>query len=332
MLKKNNILITGGLGFIGSNLAKIILKKNLASNCILLDSYTGFINPLKDYFNDYRKFRFDKDKRIIIERGDASNFKLVLRILEKYKPSIIFHASAVPVAKLENITGQECRIGSVDTTTNILECLNYFQSKKKSKFKRFVYFSSSMVYGDFKKKKAHETDETNPKEIYGTMKLAGEAITKGLCNFYNIPYTIIRPSAVYGPTDMNQRVTQIFLEKAIKGETLTINGKDEKLDFTFVEDLANGAILAALSKKAINQTFNITFGKAMTLYQYVKMLSKYFPRLNYIFKERDHQRPKRGTLSISKAKKLLNYKPYFNLEKGMKKYVEFAKSFVEDKK
>ena len=70
----------------------------------------------------------------------------------------------------------------------------------------------------------------------------------------------------------------------------------------------------------------------MTLYQYVKILTKYFPRLKYIFKERDHQRPKRGTLSISKAKKLLNYKPHFNLEKGMKKYVEFAKSFKEVKK
>ena len=63
-----------------------------------------------------------------------------------------------------------------------------------------------MIYGDFKIKNIHENIEANPKEIYGTMKHAGEIITKGLCNYYNIPYTIIRPSAVYGPTDMNQRV------------------------------------------------------------------------------------------------------------------------------
>ena len=151
MSKKNNILITGGIGFIGSNLAKIILKKKIASKCILLDSYTGFINPLKDYFNDFRKFRFDKDKRIIIERGDASNFKLVLRILEKYKPTIIFHASAVPVAKLDNITGQECRRGSIDTTTNILECLNYFQSMKKLSFKDLCISRQAWFTGISKK-------------------------------------------------------------------------------------------------------------------------------------------------------------------------------------
>ena len=72
---------------------------------------------------------------------------------------------------------------------------------------------------------------------------------------------------------MNQRVTQIFLEKALKGEKLKIQGKDEKLDFTFVEDLAEGCVLAAKSKKAENNTFNITFGKAQTLYKYVKILS-----------------------------------------------------------
>ena len=130
-----------------------------------------------------------------------------------------------------------------------------------------------MVYGDFKKNKAYEYDNLKPIEIYGTMKLAGEIVTKGLCAFYNIPYTIIRPSAVYGPTDMNNRVTQIFINKALKGEIINIQGKNEKLDFTFAEDLASGCILASTQKKGENQIFNITYGKSETLLKFVKVVS-----------------------------------------------------------
>ncbi len=316
-------LVTGGLGFIGSNLVKILLKRKIVSRCIILDSFTGFINPLKDNFSDLRKYRFKEKKNIIIERGDAKDFRLIYKILNLYKPKLIFHTAAIPLSKIENLNANESKMGSVDTTTNILECINFFQNKKKYKINRFVYISSSMVYGDFKKNKVSEIDKLSPKEIYGTMKLGGEIVTKGLCKFYNIPFTIIRPSAVYGPTDMNNRVSQIFIEKAQKGQTIKIQGKDEKLDFTFVEDLANGCILAATKKNGVNETFNITYGKAETLYKFVKVLSKHFRKLKYKIEKRDSFRPKRGTLSINKAKRLLNYKPIYNLEKGIKKYLDF---------
>jgi len=319
-------LITGGLGFIGSNLVKLLLRKKKVSRCVILDSFSGFINPLKETFIDLRKYRFNDTKNIIVERGDAKDFRLIYKILNLYRPKYIFHTAAVPLAKIDNLNANESKNGSVDTTTNILECVNFFKSQKKYNIKRFVYFSSSMVYGDFKKNRVSEKDELNPKEIYGTMKLAGEIVTKGLCRFYKIPYTIIRPSAVYGPTDMNNRVSQIFIEKALKGEKINIQGKNEKLDFTFVEDLANGCILAATQKKGENSIFNITYGKGETLYKFVKILSKYFDDLKFKIKKRDNFRPKRGTLSINKARKLLKYKPYYNLERGVKKYIEFIES------
>lgn len=322
----NIALVTGGLGFVGSNLAKKLLKKKIVKKCVLLDSFTGFVNPLKDTYQDLRKYRFRDINNIIIERGDAKDSKLIYKILDLYKPELIFHTAAVPLAKIDNLNSNESKEGSVDTTTNILESVNFFKSRKNYKLKRFVYFSSSMVYGDFKKSKAYETDALNPKEIYGTMKMAGEIVTKGLCGFYKIPYTIIRPSAVYGPTDMNNRVSQIFIEKALKNKTISIQGKNEKLDFTFVEDLANGCILAATKKNGINNTFNITYGKAETLYKFIKILSKHFKNLKYIIKKRDSFRPKRGTLSIKKARKLLNYKPEYNLEKGVDKYIRFIDS------
>ena len=343
MSKNNIVLITGGLGFIGSNIAKILIKKKIASKCILLDAFSVYIDPIRSNYRDLRRYRFStmidnkeykasKTKNIIVERGDCEDYKIIYKILDKYKPKIIFHTAGVPVARVNNPTASEFRKGSVDTTTNILECVDFFQKNTSFKLDRFLYISSSMVYGDFAKDKVSEKDKLNPKELYGTMKLAGEITTKGLCAYYNIPYTIIRPSAVYGPTDMNLRVTQYFIEKALMGEKLVIHGKEEKLDFTFVEDLVEGCILAARSKNGINNIFNITYGKARTLYEYVKVLSKYFKNLKYSFKKRDKLRPKRGTLSIAKAKLLLNYKPRYNLEEGTKKYMEFFKSYKKETK
>lgn len=329
MDKENSVktaLITGGIGFIGSALTNQLLKKKIVKRCIILDNFGSFINPLGSDFKDYRKERIEDNKNIVIERGDASNEYIILKLLQKYKPEIIYHTAALPLAKIENLNAKEASIGSVDATRNILECLTFVRNhNKKYNFRRFVYFSSSMVYGNFKNKIINEKSETNPKEIYGTMKLAGEIITRGMSSYYNIPFTIIRPSAVYGPKDMNHRVSEIFINKAIKGHNINIQGKNEKLDFTYIDDLVNGVILASIKPNGINHTFNITNGKGRTLFDFVKILSKYFPKIKYTFKDRDSFRPKRGTLSILKAIKLIGYKPKTSLEKGIYKYLIYLK-------
>ena len=319
-------LITGGLGFIGSELANTLLQKKIVKKCIILDNFSSFINPIRSNFYDYRQQRLIKLKNVKIERGDANNSQIVLKLLRKYKPELIYHTAALPLAKIENLNAKEASIGSVDATRNILESLSFILSQsKKYKFKRFVYFSSSMVYGDFKTKIVDENSQTNPKEISGTMKLAGEIVTKGLSNYYDIPFTIIRPSAVYGPKDMNQRVSQIFINKAVKGDLIKIHGKNEKLDFTYIDDLVEGVILSSIKQNGINNTFNITNGKGRSLFEFVNILKKYFPNLNFILKNRDKFRPKRGTLSIKKAKKLIGYNPKITLEKGIKNYLNFLR-------
>ena len=89
--------------------------------------------------------------------------------------------------------------------------------------------------------------------------------------------------------------------------------------------------MAATKKNGVNETFNITYGKAETLYKFVMILSKHFKKLKYKIEKRDSFRPKRGTLSINKAKRLLNYKPIYNLEKGIKKYLNFVNTFNKNK-
>ena len=215
------ILITGGLGFIGSALAKRLIEKNYTNKCILVDNFGGYVNPSLNNYYDYRKKRIDTlpKKKFVIERLDTKNFKALLNVVLKYLPDVIYHTAALPLAKISNVNADEAKEGSVDSTINLIDSINEIRSKKR-KLPRFIYISSSMVYGDFEKNTIHEEDKKNPKEAYGVMKYSGEIITKGMCKLYNLPYAIIRPSAVYGPMDMNRRVTQIFIEAAINNKEI----------------------------------------------------------------------------------------------------------------
>jgi len=322
---ENCAFISGGLGLIGSMIARNLLEKEIVEKVVCLDHYGRYISSMRDDFTDYRKYRLKGiEDQVIIERGEAKYPLLVSKFLQKYQPRFIFHLAALPLAKLDNLNSAEAIEGSVESTTNIIEACGFLKESIGYTPERFIYASSSMVYGDFQYDPADEKHQTRPKEIYGTMKLAGEVITRGLAGYHHIPYTIIRPSAVYGPTDMNRRVSQIFLEKAILGETIKVYGEDEYLDFTYVDDIANGFVLSATHDGGINQTFNITHGKAHTLLQFINELKTHFPDLRYEILERDSFRPKRGTLSIAKAEKLLGYRPMVSLSEGVRRQVEFA--------
>ncbi len=323
---KNNALITGGLGLIGSMIARKLVEGKVVDKVICLDHYGRYVSSSSKDFVDYRKYRLEGiEDRIIVERAEAKYPLLITKLLSKYRPRFIFHLAALPLAKIDNLNSEEAMEGSVQSTINILENCGMLKANSNYEPERFVYASSSMVYGDFRYAPADEEHPTKPKEIYGTMKLAGEILTRGLADFYGIKYAIIRPSAVYGPTDMNRRVTQIFLEKAIAGEVIELHGQDESLDFTFVEDTARGFVLAATQPGGAGETFNITFGKAHTLLEFAEELQKYFPGLRYKIVPRDPFRPRRGTLSIAKAKKILGYEPAFTIAGGVRELVEFAK-------
>lgn len=295
---------------------------------VLLDHYGRYTASTREGFIDYRSLRIKGiEEKVVIERGEAKYFQVISSLLRKYKPDYVFHLAALPLAKIQNLNTEEALEGSVSSTSYFLDSLGQLQQESSYKTKRFVYASSSMIYGDFQYTPADEKHPTAPKEIYGTVKLAGEVMTRGLSQFWGIDSSIVRPSAVYGPTDMNRRVSQIFLEKAMLGQKIEVNGADESLDFTYVKDIARGFVLAATRPEAIGETFNITTGKAVTLLEYVLELKKHFPELEYQITERDAFRPKRGTLAIDKARTLLGYEPQYDLTRGLSEYVNFVKEF-----
>jgi nucleoside-diphosphate-sugar epimerase len=258
-------------------------------------------------------------------RGDTRAKDHLRRVILEHRPTHIIHLAALPLANLSNIYTEEAVESILNSTINLLEII-----RDVDFVERFVFTSSSMVYGDFQYLPADEEHPRNPKNIYGGAKYAGEIMTTVFGERYGIEYTIVRPSAVYGPTDVNRRVSQIFVENALIGNPLTLRGADSALDFSYVEDVAEGFVRAALEPNGANQVLNLTRGEGRTLREFADILKKMIPSLEVIEEELDKDIPVRGALDISKAQELIKYDPQHSLEKGLEKYVAFVKECMQE--
>jgi nucleoside-diphosphate-sugar epimerase len=175
-----------------------------------------------------------------------------------------------------------------------------------------------------------EETECNPIGIYGALKFAGEKLVIAYNQVFDLPYTIIRPSALYGERCISRRVNQIFIEKAFENQTIQINGDgSDKLDFTYVKDLVQGTILSIAKPEGKNEIFNLTYGHSRSLAEVVEILSTQFNDMKIEFLPKDKLMPDRGTLSVDKAKNILDYSPAYPIENGLIDYVNWYKNFLE---
>jgi nucleoside-diphosphate-sugar epimerase len=157
------------------------------------------------------------------------------------------------------------------------------------------------------------------------MKLMGEKLVEDYNRLGAFDYTIIRPSAVYGEWDVEDRVVSKFMTKAMRGETLKVNGADEVLDFTYVEDTAMGIVLATTLDRANGQIYNITRSeqRQWTLKDAAELAISIAGRGSLEVADRDLSFPKRGRLSIMKAVRDLGYAPQVNVEEGFQRYYDW---------
>jgi nucleoside-diphosphate-sugar epimerase len=209
----------------------------------------------------------------------------------------------------------------VGTTGMLQDCAEYG-------VKRFVYVSSSMIYGDFVDG-TKEDFQPNPINIYGEAKLAGERLTQQFNRATGLEYAIARPSGVYGAGDIPDRVLSKFFAAAMNNRDINVHDANNRVDFTYVEDTADGIISCALEKKAANKVFNITAGSATSLGEAAGKIIKLTGSKSQIKDTgKNNLYPERGTLDISQAKNLLNYQTQHSFDQGIKKYYEWLQNKI----
>jgi nucleoside-diphosphate-sugar epimerase len=247
---------------------------------------------------------------------DISDRFLVNRVFTRFMPDIVIHMASFPRQKVVNANPPNGARVMCEGLLNLLE------ESKRQKVKKFLYISSSMVYGDFKDD-VKEDAICRPQGQYGIMKLAGEWLVKDYTRSCGIAHTIIRPSAVYGPLDVEDRVIAKFMLTAMRGGTLKVNGAGETLDFTYVEDAADGIVAAALSSNTDNKTYNITKSHSRTLLDAAELAVKIVGKGSIEVRGKDADFPSRGALNIDAARRDFDFNPKVDVEEGFEKYYEW---------
>ena len=336
-LTNRRIALIGGAGFIGHNLA---LKLNEeGAEVSVIDGMT---------VNNYYHLRSVEGKdanaplylEIIQQRldllgrngipvvvTDARNYDGLSRVLTKVNPDTLIHLAAVSHAGKSNKDPYSTFDHSLRTLENALD-----NTRSGSlAVRHFVYFSSSMVYGNFSAESVTEESVCEPLGIYGALKFSGEKMVIAYNQVFGLPYTIVRPSALYGPRCVSRRVGQVFIENVMSGRQVTVCGDGaDRLDFTYIDDLTAGIVNVLENDNAKNQTFNLTYGRSRSISDIVEIMTGYFPQIEVKYLPKDKLTPNRGTLSIDKARKLIGYNPQYPLEAGFAKYIEWYNGLFEN--
>jgi UDP-glucose 4-epimerase len=302
------ILVTGGAGFIGSNLVDALSKKK--HKITILDNLSS---GKKENISKKSKFY----------RADVFDKKSVLAIFKKEKPDVVIHNAAQIDVRMSVADP------FFDAKINILGAINVLDSCVKTKVKKIVFASSGgTIYGECNAKAPNEESKINPLSPYGIAKNSVENYIKFYSAIYGLEYAILRYGNVYGPRQDSYGdagVIAIFIAKMLYNEDVNIFGDGKQMrDYVYVSDVVN-ANLKALSKGK-NQIINIGTSKAVSVNKLVEIIAN---AIGYskkaVYKPKRRGELFKSFLNIDKAKKVLDWVPKTCIEKGIKETIEYFK-------
>jgi nucleoside-diphosphate-sugar epimerase len=310
----SKLLVTGGYGLIGHNVVQRLKRQDHLVSIIDNKTNYGIIPQAEvDYLMEERALKIDRHPLYTASIESADTIDYVVRTQQ---PEVIIHMASFPRQKVVNANPAH----GADVMMRGL--INMLESAKRYGVKRFVYMSSSMVYGDFADQ-VTEDAPCSPIGQYGIMKLAGEWLVKDYARRTGMEYVILRPSAVYGPLDVEDRVVAKFMLTAMRGGTLRVNGASETLDFTYVDDAADGIVAAATRIMARNNTYNITKSHSVSLLEAAERIVAMVGKGTVEVRDKDADFPSRGALNIDRARTILGYDPKVDVDEGFQRYYEW---------
>jgi len=316
MAKK--ILVTGGLGLIGHNIVQRLEAQGHEVYITDIKTNYGLVPQEElDYLLVERRKKIATTRIHAVDIADRDGIDW---LVNHYKPDTILHLASFPRQKVVNVNPQ---IGSRTMSEGLL---NLLEAAKKHAVGKFVYISSSMVYGDFDND-VTEDAACRPQGQYGIMKLAGEWLVKDYARRTDMSYMIIRPSAVYGPLDVEDRVISKFILAAMRDGVIRVNGANETLDFTYVDDAADGIVAATVSEHK-NKTYNITKSHSKTLLEAAQLAVKIVGQGTIEVRDKDADFPSRGALNINAARQDLGFNPKVDIDEGFQIYYKWLKNSV----
>jgi UDP-glucuronate 4-epimerase len=314
------ILVTGCAGFIGFHLTKKLLlgnKKVIGIDCI------------NDYYSKSKKYQrlniLKKKKNFKFLKIDLNDYKKIYTQLKKYKIDKVIHLAAQP--------GVRISIKNPHNTLkqNLVSFLNIIEICRVKKVKKFIYASSSSIYGDSKIYPFNEKDFQNvPVSVYGATKLSNEIIAESYARNFKLKCIGLRFFTVYGPYGRPDMAYYSFLDNLRTKKSITVFNKGNMMrDFTYIDDVIDG-IVSVIRKKFRNKNeiLNIGKGKPDKLMDLINLLEKnYLQKFKIKFTKNIPLGDIKKTYSnTSRAQKLINWKPKIDLAQGLKKFVIWYKT------
>jgi len=307
----SKVLVTGGAGFIGSHIADRLLADGY--HVTVLDNLsTGKLQNLKRCSNN-PNFRFIK--------GDIRDGKIIDGAVAGV--DAVIHEAAITSVPLS------MKNPKLVFSVNSAATMNLLKSCVKNKVKRFVFASSAAVYGAAKKMPISEDAPTKPLSPYGESKLRSEKYCQKFWDEHGLETVCLRYFNVYGPRQTAGQYAGVisrFFDRLRKKLPPVIYGDGEQTrDFVYVGDVVEATILALGCKRAAGEILNISTGKATSVNQLSKTFAKlmHCPSVKPKYAARREGEIRHSQADITKAKKILDYRPKVSLEQGLKKFVEW---------